>query len=70
MESADERRPRSRARLTPQEVERERKRDSLLLQRKRVLNDIGNCRDDRYRKILSAGLAYLDSQLAALGSDS
>ena len=65
MDSMDQR-PKPGVRLTPQQLDLERKRDSLELQRKRVLNDIGNCRDERYRKILSAGLAYLETQIAAL----
>ena len=56
-----------RVALTPQEIEVERKRDSLLLQRTRVLRDIGGCQDERYRKTLEGGLAYLEMQLKALG---
>ena len=66
IESANARRGHPKPRLTPDQVEVERKRDSLQLQRKRVLNDIGACRDERYRKTLSAGLAYLEAQIAAL----
>jgi hypothetical protein len=44
-----------------------RKLDSLLLHRTRVLTDLDKCRDDRYRKTLSDGLAYLEVQLNALG---
>ena len=66
IESANARRGQIKSRLTAAQVEVERKRDSLLLQRTRVLNDLGNCRDQRYRQTLSAGLAYLDTQIAAL----
>ena len=45
----------------------EKKRDSLLLHRTRVLHDIQNCSDERYRKTLAQGLSYLESQLTELG---
>ena len=53
--------------LTPEQIELEKKRDSLLLSRTRVLHDLENCRDERYRKTLAEGLSYLEEQLAALG---
>ncbi len=55
-----------RVRLTPEQLALEKKRDSLQLQRKRVIHELENCRDERYRKTLADGLAYLDAQLAAL----
>jgi hypothetical protein len=64
--SAREREGEVRLTLTPAQMEVERKRDSLLLQRRRVANDIEACTEDRYRKTLESGLAYLDSQLAIL----
>lgn len=67
IESANERRGISKVRLTPEQAAEERKRDGLLLQRTRVLNQIENCRDERYRKTLTDGLAFLESQLARLG---
>lgn len=51
---------------TPEEIELERKRDGLELQRKRVLHDIEACRDPRRRTMLESGLKYLEEQLAAL----
>jgi hypothetical protein len=56
-----------RVALTPQQIEVERKRDSLLLQRTRVLRDIGSCQNDRYRKTLEGGLAFLEAQLKEMG---
>ena len=56
-----------RNRLTPEQIEVERKRDSLLLQRTRVVHEIEACSNDRHRQTLQNGLAYLDSQLALLG---
>jgi hypothetical protein len=66
-QEALERRAASRQpQLTSEQIERERKRDSLQLQRTRVLHEIDACKDDRRRKILNSGLKYLDDQLAAL----
>lgn len=67
IESARERAEKRRARLTPEQMENERKRDGLLLQRTRILQQLEGCRDERYRKTLSDGLAYLEGQLKALG---
>jgi len=54
---------------TPQQLELERKRDSILLQRRRVMHDLETCTSDRYRKTLESGLAYLESQLKLLNGD-
>jgi hypothetical protein len=54
-------------RLTPEQAEIERQRDSLLLHRTRVLHDLSKCRDERYRKTLMEGLAFLEKRLAELG---
>jgi len=48
-------------------METERQRDSLLLQRTRVLHQIEACSDPRYRKTLESGLEYLETQLLKLG---
>ena len=53
--------------LTPEQIAMEKKRDSLLLHRTRVIRDIAECRDPRYRKTLEDGLAYLEGQLAEVG---
>lgn len=65
--SARARHGEARPRLTAEQVEIERKRDSLLLQRTRVLHQIDTCADERYRKTLQTGLAFLESQLRELG---
>jgi hypothetical protein len=57
-------------RLTPEQIAAETRRDSLLLQRTRVLGDLERCSDSRYRKTLEEGLKYLESQLAAFGPKS
>lgn len=64
--SAKERDGQPRVVLTPEQIQVEKQRDSLLLQRRRVLHDLEACHDPRYRKTLESGLAYLESQLAKL----
>ncbi len=59
----------ARRERTPQQLEIERKRDSILLQRRRVMRDLEACTSDRYRKTLENGLAYLESQLKLLSND-
>lgn len=48
-------------------LENERKRDSILLQRTRVLHQLETCTDPRYRKTLETGLDFLETQLTDLG---
>lgn len=55
-----------RQELSAEQMQHERKCDSLQLQRTRVLHEIEACNDDRRSKILKLGLKYLDDQLAAL----
>jgi hypothetical protein len=52
--------------LTPEQIERRREKANLLLSRTRVLHDLEECRNPRYRKILQESLAFLDVKLAAL----
>ena len=67
IEAARARNGESKPHLSPEQIEIARKCDSLLLQRTRVMRDLDNCRDERYRKTLSDGLAYLEAQLTELG---
>ena len=67
IDSANSRRGQPRVRLIPEQIELQKKRDSLLLTRTRVLRDLEKCRDERYRKTLAEGLSYLEAKLAALG---
>jgi hypothetical protein len=67
IESANARRGQPKIRPSPEQIELERKRESLLLQRTRVLNDLAKCTEARYRKTLSDGLGYLEAQLKGLG---
>lgn len=67
IESANLRRGEVKVKLTPEQLDLQRKRESLLLHRTRVLSDLEKCTEVRYRKTLADGLAYLEQQLAALG---
>jgi len=67
IESANGHRDEVKVRFTPEQLEAQRKRESLLLHRTRVLSDLEKCRDERYRKTLGDGLAFLEQQLNALG---
>jgi hypothetical protein len=66
MESASDSDSKHKKRLTPAEVEATRKRDSLLLSRTRILQELQQSRNPRYQKILTDALAGLDEKLAAL----
>jgi hypothetical protein len=67
IESANAHRGIRKVRLTKEELETQRKRESLLLHRTRVLHDLEKCSEERYRKTLSDGLSYLEAQLLELG---
>ena len=67
IESADLRRGETQPRLTREQIDLQRRLDSLLLHRTRVLSDLDKCTEERYRKTLADGLAYLEQQLTALG---
>jgi hypothetical protein len=56
-----------RAQISSDQAEVDRKRDSFLLQRTRVLREIEASSSDRHRQTLAGGLQYLDQQLADLG---
>jgi hypothetical protein len=68
--AADARRGIPRTKLTPEQIEMERKRESLELQRTRVLREIANSTSERHRQTLENGLKYLEEQLAELGAKS
>ncbi|MEO8048920.1 MAG: hypothetical protein ABI833_00775 [Acidobacteriota bacterium] len=67
IESANQRRGEGKPRLTFEQLATQRKCESLLLHRTRVLSDLEKCSDERYRKTLSDGLTFLEQQLDALG---
>ena len=51
---------------TPEEVERESRRQGLLLSRTKIVRDIENARDDRHRDSLQKALDFIDAQIANL----
>ena len=67
--SARERSGEHHTRLNAGQLEIEKRRDSVRLQRTRVLNQIETCTDERYRKTLETGLAFLDGQLTDLDKE-
>ncbi|MEO8097567.1 MAG: hypothetical protein ABI811_07675 [Acidobacteriota bacterium] len=65
---AEERRANAKkAVISAERVEVERKRDGLMLQRTRVLREIEASSNERHRKTLETGLAFLDEQISGLG---
>jgi hypothetical protein len=65
IESAESRRAASQgATLDPLEVERLKKRESLLSSRTRVVHDLESAHNPRYREILLAALKHLDDKLS------
>lgn len=67
IESADLRRGKATPQLTREQIDLQRKLESLLLHRTRVMADLAKCTEERYRKTLGDGLDYLEQQLIALG---
>jgi hypothetical protein len=60
------RRDAARRQMSPGEAEKNRRRESLLLSRTRVLRDLEATRNPRYRETLSEALKYLDQKLTDL----
>jgi hypothetical protein len=46
-----------------------RKKESILMSRTRVVRDLQNAQNPRYRVVLSKALADLDAQLSTLAAD-
>jgi hypothetical protein len=55
-----------RGRPAPAKVEMQRRRESLLLSRTRVLAELQTARKERYRRMLQEMLEHLDRELAEL----
>ncbi|HXS97764.1 MAG TPA: hypothetical protein VN736_24360 [Candidatus Limnocylindrales bacterium] len=51
---------------TPASLERIRKRETLLLSRTRVMRELTNAQNPRYKAVLDKALADLDAQLSTL----
>jgi hypothetical protein len=66
MEDAREHRTSKPRELTPKEAQLARERESLVLQRERVLADLKAATHAGYREILKRSLAYLNEKLASL----
>jgi hypothetical protein len=64
--AAEERKAAPARARTPEEVERESRRQGLLLSRTKIVRDIENARDDRYRASLQKALDFIDAQIATL----
>jgi len=67
IESAKSRHGENMPHLNKEQLANQKKLESLLLHRTRVMRDIEGCKDDRYRKTLNDGLAFLETQLSGLG---
>jgi len=65
--SAKDRHGEQRVILNPEQIENERKCDSLLLQRTRMMRQLEGCAEGRYRQTLQDGLTFLEKQLSDLG---
>ena len=57
----------NKVRLTPEQAETRRKRDSLLLSRKDLEQKIATAINPRYRQMLEAALAEVEARLAEPG---
>ena len=67
-QDAEERRSAAkRVKKSAEQVESDRKREGLLLQRTRILREIESSTSPRHRDTLKGGLKYLEQQLKALG---
>lgn len=55
-----------KTKFTPEMQERARKRQGILLARKRILQQLEASGNERYTQMLQASLADLDSELAKL----
>lgn len=65
-----DRRDRAKVGLTPAEMERQTRRDGLLLSRSRTLASLQGACDARYRALLEATLAHVEAELKKLDAES
>jgi hypothetical protein len=61
-----ERQNRSKPVLSDEERERRAKRDSLVLARARMVDDLRSATDKRYRAMLNDAIAHLDREISGL----
>ena len=64
-EEMSEQRKTVRPPISPDEQQRNRKREGLLLSRKRLAQQLQSARNPRHRQILEQAIAELDSQLSS-----
>lgn len=67
IEERQERRNNAAPPLSAEEIQLARERESLMLQRTRVLADLQSAVNPGYREILQRSLEFLDAKLTALG---
>jgi hypothetical protein len=51
----------------PAQAELRRQRESLLLSRRRILSEIEDCHNPRYRELLTRSLEHVDQKIEMLG---
>jgi hypothetical protein len=56
----------SKRALTPDELERQSRKEGLLLSRAKIVRDIENARDARHRASLQHALDYIETQITTL----
>src|ERR1044071_329825 len=61
---------RAKSAMTEREIEREKRRRGLLLERTRLVRQMQEARDDRYVALLQRALQHVDAELAGLGTKS
>jgi hypothetical protein len=55
--------------LDPERLRSIRLKETILLSRTRVVRDLNNAQNPRYRALMKKALADLDAQLSTLGAD-
>jgi hypothetical protein len=55
---------RAKVRLTPQEIEQQKRRQGLLLERARLIRQIEEAHNARYLTLLERALEHIDAELA------
>src|SRR5258708_5131555 len=66
IESAESRRATRGVAISAKDAERNKKRESLLMSRTRVVHDLESANNPRYREILRAALKHLDDKLSEI----
>lgn len=64
--AAEERKAGPKSARTPDELERESRRQGLLLSRIKIVKDIEHARDARHRDSLQQALDYIDAKISTL----